>query len=74
MGTTPTDIIKRDAKPCACGKTPVWAKLRGGTVVLACPTIDCKLYLAVKGHTISDAVKTWNEEVDRYGKRTGKGH
>lgn len=74
MGLTTTDIVKRDAKPCDCGKTPVWAKLRGGTVVLACPTIDCKLYLAVKGHTISDAVAIWNEEVEKYAQRTGKRH
>ena len=74
MGLTVDDIIKRNAMTCACRKKPVWAKLRGGTVVLACPTISCELYLSVKGHTVSGAVETWNEEVQRYEQRAGKRH
>lgn len=69
MALTVSEIVQRDAKPCACGRVPVWAKMRGGTVVLACPTYDCKLYLAVKGHTISDAVKTWNQEVEKHDRK-----
>lgn len=74
MGLTTDEIVKRRARPCDCGKTPVWAKIRGGTIVLACPNLHCDLYLAVRRHTISDAIETWNEEVQRYGQRAGKGH
>ena len=74
MGLTTSDIVKRRARLCACGKIPVYAKIKGGTIVLACPTVHCDLYLAVKGRTISDAVETWNKEVDLHEQRVGKGH
>lgn len=66
MGKTTSEIVQGRARPCACGKTPVWAKIKGGPIVLACPTIGCDLYLAVKGRTISGAVETWNKEVQIY--------
>ena len=74
MGLTTSDIVNRRALCCACGKIPVWAKIKGGTIVLACPTIGCDLYLAVKGHTVSDAIETWNKEVEQYDQRAGKRH
>lgn len=72
MGKTTSEIVQGRVRPCACGRTPVWAKIKGGTIVLACPTIACKLYLAVKGHTLSDAIEAWNKEVEQYGQRAGK--
>lgn len=74
MGLTTNDIVRRRANLCACGKTPIWARLRGGTVVLVCPTFGCDLYLAVKGNTVSNAIENWNKEVDRYDQRVGKRH
>lgn len=61
--------MANNAEPCACGRMPVWAKIRGGQFVLACPTLSCKLYLAVKGPTLPDAIETWNREVNQYAKR-----
>lgn len=72
MGLTRSEIVKKRASVCSCGKLPVWATLTGGTVVLACPDLHCDLYLAVKGHSISEAVETWNQEVEKHvGSRKG---
>lgn len=59
---TKDEIIKRDARVCACGKHPAWAKIRGG-IILACPDITCGLYLAVRGPCLSDAIQNWNQGV-----------
>lgn len=59
---TKGEIIKRDARVCACGKHPAWAKIRGG-IIRACPDITCRLYLAVKGRCLTDAIKNWNQGV-----------
>lgn len=62
MRITKDEIIKRDAWVCACGKFPVWVKIRGG-IILACPNITCRLYLAVKGSCLTDAIQNWNQGV-----------
>lgn len=69
MGKTTEEIVQEQAKACVCGKTPVWVKARGGAAILACPTINCELYLAVRGPTFKNALEAWNREVDQYGKR-----
>lgn len=74
MGKTTDEIVQGRAKACACGRMPVWARVKGGAVILACPTISCKLYLAVRRHTLSDAIEAWNKEVDLHEQRAGERH
>lgn len=69
MGNLVDECLQDYTKPCDCGRRPVWAKIRGGQFVLACPTPSCKLYLAVKGRTLPDTIETWNKEVAIHAKR-----
>lgn len=66
MGLTRDDIVKRRARACTCRRTPVWAILRGGAVLLACPTPSCELGIVAKGHSFTGAVEAWNKEVAKH--------
>lgn len=66
MGTTTDEIVKRDARVCVCGRPPVWSRLRGGDVVLACKNLKCRVFPAVKGPCVYDAVQNWNQEVAKH--------
>lgn len=66
MGTSTDEMVKRDARVCVCGKPPVWAKLRGGDVVLACKNLKCKRWPAVRASCVYDAIQNWNQEVANY--------
>ena len=63
---TTDEMVKRDARVCVCGRAPAWGKLRGGGVILACMNIECRLFPAIKGPCVGDAIQNWNEEVQRH--------
>lgn len=63
VGITTDEIVKRDARVCVCGQPPQWGKLRGGGVIIACMNARCRVFPAVKGPCVYDAIQNWNKEV-----------
>lgn len=56
-------------KTCICGSEPVWV-VSNRRFIIACPNKQCDMNICNYKFK-SDAVRRWNEEVERFG-NTGK--
>lgn len=56
-------------RTCTCGTPPVWVSCIG-RYIIACPNKQCDMNIC-SYPTKADAVRHWNEEVERFGS-TGK--